>query len=457
MIPYIDFGTKNRMSHAESPFVTHDKPIVVFIDRETLDDGDELEFLMRQADGKRLHVISTQDEGSAHLEYKARDDGVLEFEVTMLDGTGGGRYGIPFVQQYKDIASSPEFTRWGTAEEIERAFIASKTAENLNAQVFITGDKILLEHKDMGIISSSYPLTLADGLALIGLILRRRNDYAVVADRQGGSTFTYDHGRWSFFWHASRDMLPAAWRLVTGCAQMDDRCRDLALTAIQRTSNALKSRDHVHEQIFLEQSNSSTEDAIFYLDYYLISFTAAFDVLARIAEEIYQPVSGRGRSVKRVTWRGRDWLAALGRQDSALAALMAPQTTNRDVLDFIARLRNYIHAEGLQGATHIKNGKKAPLLLHVPEAEVSDIADIITRIGGGSWVVDRPRPNVMFLELGELAERITPLAIEALNNLMNAIDITRVPGHDPSKIQTSPPADWLPAKQIADIRRLIGL
>ncbi len=97
---------------------------------------------------------------------------MLEFTVTKSDGTVAS-HGVPFVQQYKRIAMSPDFTRWATPEAIGRAFIAAQTAKKLSAHIFITNDKFLLDHKDIGIIADSYPLNLADATALIGLVQRR--------------------------------------------------------------------------------------------------------------------------------------------------------------------------------------------------------------------------------------------------------------------------------------------
>lgn len=462
MIPYINFRSKQQARGPENPFVAINKPLVVFIDRTTFEDGKDLEFLLMQADGEKLFVISTEHEGNAQLAYIPRDDDMLEFTVSSSDGTVE-QHGIPFVQQYKRIATSPDFTCRAKPEAIERAFLAAQTAKKLEAHIFITNDKFLLEHKDIGIIGDSYPLNLADATALIGLVQRRRNNFKLICERREASTVTSLHDRWSFFWYASRDLLPSAWRLISGCAQMpDDKCRNLALTAITRTSNALKCRDHIHEQIFLEQTNSSTEDAIFYLDFYLVSFTAAFDVLARIADEIYQPTDSRGKQLRSITWRGSitqsgSWLQALAGKDAALAALMAPGTFNRDVLDFIATLRNYIHEEGLRGATHNKNGRPAPTLLLVPKAKVSAIVAIMNRLSGGSWVIDYSHPDATFLELSDLVERITPLALEALDNIMKAIDITKIPGYDPLKVQTNPPIDGPPQYELVHIRKLLGL
>jgi hypothetical protein len=117
----------------------------------------------------------------------------------------------------------------------------------------------------------------------------------------------------------------------------------------------------------------------------------------------------------------------------------------------------YIHEEGLQGAMHIKNGNPAPILLRVPEAEVPNITVLINRLTGGTWVVDYSHPDATFLELSKLVERITPLAIEALDSIMKAIDITKISGYDPSKVETAPPADWPSQYELANIRKLLGL
>ncbi|HET9850513.1 MAG TPA: hypothetical protein VFP35_02740 [Candidatus Saccharimonadales bacterium] len=456
MIPYVDFSFNKRPFASKNPFEMHDEPLTIFIDRASFKGTPKkLKVLLMQA-SENLNIVSPKKEGSAHLEYMDRDDDVLGFTVTQLDSTSIGHHGIPSISQYDRLSKVPDFTRWATSGEIYRAFIAARTAEALGA-ILITQDKFLLEHKAIGIIGDAYPLTIDEGMALIGLVQRRRNNFEIVT-RVGVPKYTYNYSRWLYFWYASRDLLPSGWRLVTGSAQVPDdyKCRDLSLTVIARLSSVLKCRDHIHEQLYLEQTNSSTEDAIFYLDYYMVSLVAAFDVLARVAHAIYQP-STRAT----VTWRGsahgRSWLSALTTQDASLASLMQPTAFCRDVLDFVAILRNFIHAEGLQGATHTKNGKRAPTLLHVPEGEVTRIFDIIQRLGPTNWNIDRPRPNVMFLEIGNLVENITPLAAEALETIMKNIDVTRVPGYDPTKVQTRPPSKWATKDDLAMIRAFLGL
>lgn len=460
MIPYIDYSRHGRPFRAENPFVEEIKPLRVFVDRATVQ-TEEIEFLLRQADAEKILLISTEREGNAYLEYETEAGDPVAFSVYESDGTERSRHGIRYLAQYKRMASSPDWNRWASPAEIERALVVAKTAESLNAHIFITNDKFLLEHNDIGIIKDAYPLNVTDATALIGLINRMHNNFTIVIDRTGPATMSTKHGRWSFFWYASRDLLPSAWRLVTGCAQFSDtdKYRDLALTAISRTSNALKCRDHIHQQIFLEQSNSSTEDAIFYLEYYLISFTAAFDVLARVVDGIYNPIQRNGRPIRPLTWRNSDWLNGISLADPILAASMQPEAFNRDVLEFLARLRNYIHAEGLQGAMHSKDGRPAPILLQVPAPEADSIVEIINRIGNGEWTFDRRyhHHGTLSLEIGDVVERLTPLVISALDNLMSLIDVTRIPGYDPSRTQTEAPEKWPSKKELLDIRKLLGL
>lgn len=460
MIPYIDYTQHGHSFSPENPFVEEIKPLKVFVDRETVM-TEEIEFLLRQADTERLLIISTMREGNVYLEYETKNGNPIAFNVYESDGTLKSKHGIRYLAQYKKMSSSPDWNRWASPAEIERALVIAKTSEALGSHIFITNDKFLLEHTDIGIIKAAHPLNAADAISLIGLIKRRHNDFEIILNRTGPVTMRTEHGRWSFFWYASRDLLPKAWRLVTGCAQFPDtdKYRDLALVVISRTSNALKCRDHIHEQILLEQSNSSTEDAIFYLEYYLISFTAAFDALARVVNGIYGPIQENKRPIRPLTWRNPRWLEGLSKIDPNIAKSMQSEAFNRDVLEFLARLRNYIHEEGLQGSMHSKNGQPAPILLQVPTPEIDSIVDIISRIGRGDWIIDRQylHHGMLSLEIGDLVERLTPLVVEALNSLMEFIDISRIPDINLSKAQTEAPDKWPSKKEISDIRKLLGV
>lgn len=458
MIPYyINFEQNYKTLRPINPFMTYDAPLVLFIDKESFEDGEKenLDFLLKQAGSEKLTVISTEEEGNAQLQYISEENDILHLRVVYLDDPEKEkRCGIPTVSQYKEIAASPEFTRWATTEEVERAFVTAKISEEIEAHALVTNDQFLLSHRDLEIVADSNPLNVTEAITLIGLFQRQCGNYSVVVDRRkGGQTATISYSRWLFFWYASRDLLPSSWQLVSGCAQMSNKkCRNMALTVISRVSNVLKCRDHIHEQLFLEQTNSSTEDAVFYLDFYIISLTAAFDVLARIANTIYKP-----KYKGNISWRNKDWLNALHKKDSTLANLMAKQAFARDVLDLVAGLRNYIHEEELQGAMHSKNGKPAPVLLHVPEDKASEIKEIAERVTNGDWVIDASYPEATFLEIGEFVERVTPMAMQAIEDLMQSIDITKIPNYDPSNLQKTPPQDWPSEEEIAILRKLLGV
>lgn len=459
MIPYyINFEHPYKTLQPINPFTAYNAPLVLFIDKESFvgDEKENLDFLLKQAGSEKLTVISTGEEGNAQLQRIPEENDILQLRVVYFDGPEKGekRCGIPMVSQYKEMAAGPEFTRWATTDEVERAFVTAKISEEIEAHTLVTNDQFLLNHRDLGVITESNPLSVAETIALIGLFQRRCGNYSVVVSRlKGGQTGTFSYARWLFFWYTSRDLLPSSWQLVSGCAQMSNkRCGDMALTAISRVSDVLKCRDHIHEQLFLEQTNSSTEDAVFYLDFYLLSLTAAFDVLARVANTIYMP-EYKGS----ISWRNKKWLNPLYKKDSTLADLMAKQAFARDILDLVAGLRNYIHEERLQGAMHSKNGEPAPTLLRVPEDKANEIKEITERVTDGDWIVDASRPYATFVEIGEFVERVTPMAMQAIEGIMQAIDVTRVPNYDSSKIQVAPPQDWPSKEEIALLRKLLGI
>src|SRR5260370_39251250 len=119
MIPYMDYQSRDKLFVPNNPFTMHDEPLIVFIDRGSFLDAEELEFLLRQADGERLHVISTTKEGSAHLVYDTPKDDILPFSTTKLDGSGWSRHALVFIEQLKRLAASPEIARWATVEKVE--------------------------------------------------------------------------------------------------------------------------------------------------------------------------------------------------------------------------------------------------------------------------------------------------------------------------------------------------
>ena len=123
MIPYVDFSFNKRPFAPKNPFEVHDEPLTILIDRASFKGTPKkLKLLLMQA-GENLNIVSPKKEGSAYLEYVDRDDDVLGFTITQLDGLRVSRHGVPSISQYDRLSKAPDFTRWATGDEIYRAFI----------------------------------------------------------------------------------------------------------------------------------------------------------------------------------------------------------------------------------------------------------------------------------------------------------------------------------------------
>jgi hypothetical protein len=138
-------------------------------------------------------------------------------------------------------------------------------------------------------------------LALLGLYLRARDDFTL--RRLPG--FRETLGRGLFYWVLARELLPNAWRSTSAGVQHkqatgDDRVLQLFMSAITRLDRALRSRDRLHHQMKLEQNNDTADEALFFLDTFLVFLVAAFDAVGRAAHLTYSLDASR---LHEVSWR----------------------------------------------------------------------------------------------------------------------------------------------------------
>lgn len=104
----------------------------------------------------------------------------------------------------------------------------------------------------------------------------------------------------------------------------------------------------MHWQLKLEQNNDTADEVLFDLDILLLMLGGAFDALGRIAHLVY----GLKGIERNASWRYPNWLTELDRADPTLAGLMRHGTENRDALELVARLRNYVHGEIMRSISY---------------------------------------------------------------------------------------------------------
>jgi len=456
MIPYVNFKDNNSFTKLPNPFEDSSIPMIVFLDEDTVKDSSRINLLISQLDEQHLKVVSNSKIRHQHVNYLDERKGFLMFDEVDILKERVVHHGLE-IDNIRKTFDSSSFSNWGSTDELIRAAVASRTAEAIHAHIIITSDPVLLEHADKGILNKVLPLNSQDGLALIGLLLRSRGKYKTLTEKTDSYTNIFNHTKWLFFWSAARDYIPGGWKLVSATQQLNEsNASELSLTLMARASNVLKCRDEIHKNLLITQTNSSVDEALFYFEYYLINIAALFDVIARVVDEIYRPVDRRNRRIGNRSWRGH-WLAQLISTAPEFESLMQLGSFNRDVLEFTATLRNYIHAEGLNGSSHSKNGKTAPILIDLPRSEVPNLKPIVLRLWGDAFGRDYILDDMMMLEVGVIVERLTPYAITVINNIIEVIDYNAITDYNESIVQTEEPADWYAKGHMDQIKGLIGL
>jgi len=428
----------------------------VLLDSESLSESD-INFIVGMSDVINIEVISTYNKfGKKHqLSEAVERDGDLHFTKTDDEKETRTHYAVLGLSRIRQTSATLAGS-YGTEADIFDAIVLSETAQSVGAHVLVTNNAILLGNKDKGIINSVNPLTSNDAIALVGLLRRSRNIFDTVLDSDGRVTLRNGHSKWTFFWAASREYINKGWELVSSANQISvERPKELSLALHSRLSNVLKCRDEIQKSLLVKQSNDSVENAVFYFEYYLLNVTATFDVLARIIDEIYKPVDAKDKRVKSISWRN-GWRKLLHNVEPNLADVMSKQTTSRDVLEFAATLRNYIHGEGLLGSQHSVNGKTAPILLQIPLDEVGELKPIIERLWRGKFSNRYITDESIMLDIGVVVEGLTPLTIYALNQIINKIDFSVIENFDATKVKGEP-SDWYASKDKSQILRQIGL
>ncbi|MFZ2544461.1 MAG: hypothetical protein WAW80_00595 [Candidatus Saccharimonadales bacterium] len=456
MIPYIDFRTNNHFDRIENPFENSTAKLTVLLDSKTLSESD-INFIFSLNDGINVEVISTYIENvKSHQlsEGQERDDNL---HFTLRDDkketlTHYAVLGLTRINQ----TSSTLADQYGTEKEIFDSIVLSSTAQSIGAHILVTNNTILLDNKDKGIINKVNPLGPNDTIALIGLLRRSRNIFDTILESDEKVTLRNGHAKWTFFWAASREYIAQGWEFVSSTNQISvERPRELSLALHSRLSNVLKCRDEIQKSLLIKQSNDSVENAIFYFEYYLLNVTATFDILARIIDEIYKPIDAKSKRIKNISWRN-GWRNSLSKVEPNLSSIMDKETISRDVLEFAATLRNYIHGEGLLGSQHSVNGKVAPVLIQIPLHEVKRLKPVIERLWKNRLGDQYLTSESIMLDIGMVVEELTPSVIAAINRIIGAIDFSVIENFDSNKVKGEPD-DWYARNDKVQILRQIGL
>jgi hypothetical protein len=419
------------------PFATlkHEaRPLSFVVDPTQLDDGEARDVLLAYAKdgGVRLYATSPVD-GAADLELAQVPDGYVPRH--QLEDVLSGKW--------SDEATVCSFAVMGLAR---RAAAAGERAQELgcsvaearrNAVLITTTEQLQdcdgLVSDDAAVRSAgttrSTIYSSGEAAALIGLQARVGGDFSLGPDMG-------PFGRFYFYWILARELLPAGWQWFSAChvasthPDGDSDIFDIAGAAIHRLDRALRARDLFHAAA--KQTPANSDDALFYFETTMLYLSAAFDVVARVANRVYRPTGSSTPS-----WRSTPWLQKLGERDAALAAFMQLGEPARDALEAVQLLRNTIHGEALSEIEHQAGGERRKLI-QVPPSELGDLLTVIERRGGRArWGVEEHSRAYVDPQL--YIEATIADAAPALDRLMAMTQVERLPGVDLATIKGAPP------------------
>lgn len=348
------------------------------------------------------------------------------------------RGGVHYAGQYRRIAvQMVEEGGAANAEDTYREQILAQLARNLGADALVTRSEFILDKAPRGLMERANPMRPNEALALMGLYLRLRGDFTVyMAD---GITQETSRGGW--YWVLTRDMLRAGWDWFGACvrtssASGDDTAMLLGQSTLQRFDRALRARDHVLQQFHLPPTNDTSDEALFYLDVVLLMLNGAFDAAARVTHIVYALTGG-------VSWRWEDWRDKLCAADAAFVTLLADESQVRDAIDLVALLRNTVHGEALRGIAYEEHGKprtRENLVLLPAKGRARLLGAVARRGGDERWGIRPLWGDEVGVEADTFLEALIPTVADALNDLMTATDVERLPGVSASDL-TGPPTD----------------
>jgi hypothetical protein len=277
-------------------------------------------------------------------------------------------------------------------------------------------------------------------LPLVGLYLRRQGVYDTYGSSDGGARTTLNRGL--FFWVATRDLLPAAWRWLSACVRAGEeggRLAYLAQSALQRVDRALQERDEVLWALNQPQNNDIASDALDSLDGVLLRLMGAFDVTARVAHRVLALGDGEYRA----GWQSRSWRKRVATSAPDLAALVAPGSPGAHIVEVVRLLRNSIHGEALRPlALGTGPGRLDETMVGLPPADAEALVSAMDALGGReSFGVRVLFPGRIHADPGELVDEVFRRAVSVLDQLMAMTPVELIVAEPLAERDHAPPED----------------
>jgi hypothetical protein len=183
----------------------------------------------------------------------------------------------------------------------------------------------------------------------------------------------------------------------------------------------------------------SQETLLYHLDAMLLWLGGVFDVTALIADQAY----GMGTSAWLIGWKRKEWRKGLQVAAPSLHNLTETGMPVRAVIDLVAAFRNTIHGEPVGGVTYSSSGNTRHLIQLPEDAEAEADRACAVLGGSGTWglVQKALEPLGGLWDPYIVVQMLIPFAAAALNAIMQATEVERLPGVTADSLTTSRPTD----------------
>jgi len=294
--------------------------------------------------------------------------------------------GIPYWKSQIGVVDALVPKRF-RAEAYERlpALMYSKVA---GFDLFVTECKGLQHLAATKVSNAPAIATPVEALALLGIYLRFRENYKYRVH----ATTELGIGRLGYASLAAEILVPSSLSLGPRAPSL-----------ITRLARTLYARDRIHRCYFDPENRALADEAFFYLDAFLVSLVAAFDLLARIANALL----GFKTPERKASWRYEVWRKELVMKAPRLAELTTPGSKGRAILEICFLLRHHVHSDPLQSVEVVTGpaGQNGDYHLWLP-VEDRDALREAMRIVGGSWGVALDHGEWTLINVPLLTERL---------------------------------------------------
>lgn len=376
-----------------------------------------------------------EDKGAVTLRGPDLRSDQMKFSTTDMDGNGWARAVWPYKRwEYQAAQSIPA---GATGSDWLRDVMVARVAAELRVDLLVTDSEPVLSSA-LQWVTEPNPMTAEQALAVVGLYLRGRQQYPMLAP----NLLTFREHQ--LLWSATRAQLPSGWRwgsalVAHGTATGRDSPKYLFGSLHERIARLLRCRDRVHTALLVPQDNQTAGEATEALDYFMVNLVGAFDAAARAA---HLAAGLDPRTRRSAAWQYDRWRNRIHAISPDLADLFAPGTDHSRVLEICRILRNTVHAEAMHPLA-VQDGRR-PLrtLVSLPEDDAEDIASLFDDLGGqDEWGLERLIPPRAHVDAARLIERLLPQSLQILDDALRLTPVERLDGVHTSALMTAPPDD----------------